>query len=271
MSKTMNLTLHVWRQKSPSDMGGFETYPVKDIDEHMSFLEMLDVVNERLLDDGKDPIAFDSDCREGICGMCGLVINGMPHGPNSATTTCQLHMRHYSDGDEITIEPWRAGPFPVIKDLIVDRGAFDRIIQAGGYVSVSSGAAPEANGLPVPKQDAERSIEKQKSDLAMDAAACIGCGACVAACPNASAMLFVAAKVVHLGLLPQGQPERAARVRNMVAQMDAEGFGHCTNHYECMAACPKEIDVEFIARMNRDLMRSVLFEKDHEDKGGGAG
>jgi len=262
MSKTLNLTLHVWRQKGPSDVGGFETYPVKDIDDHMSFLEMLDVVNERLLQDGKDPIAFDSDCREGICGMCGLVINGQPHGPNSATTTCQLHMRHYSDGDEITIEPWRAGPFPVIKDLIVDRGAFDRIIAAGGYISASTGSAPEANGLPVPKKDADRS---------MDAAACIGCGACVAACPNASAMLFVAAKVAHLGLLPQGQPERMDRVKKMVAQMDAEGFGHCTNHYECMAACPKEIDVEFIARMNRDLMRSVVLEKEYAEKVGGAG
>jgi succinate dehydrogenase / fumarate reductase iron-sulfur subunit len=223
---------------------------------------MLDVVNERLLADGKDPIAFDSDCREGICGMCGLVINGQPHGPIAETTTCQLHMRHYSDGDEITIEPWRAGPFPVLRDLIVDRSAFDRIIEAGGYVSVNTGSAPEANSLPVAKPDADR---------AMDAAACIGCGACVAACPNASAMLFVAAKVSHLGLLPQGQPERATRVKNMVAQMDKEGFGHCSNHYECMAACPKGIDVAFIARMNRDLVRATLVEKEYEDRSGGAG
>jgi succinate dehydrogenase / fumarate reductase iron-sulfur subunit len=262
MSKTMNLTLHVWRQKGPTDVGGFETYPVQGIDEHLSFLEMLDVVNERLLADGKDPIAFDSDCREGICGMCGLVINGQPHGPIAETTTCQLHMRHYSDGDEITIEPWRAGPFPVLRDLIVDRSAFDRIIEAGGYVSVNTGSAPEANSLPVAKPDADR---------AMDAAACIGCGACVAACPNASAMLFVAAKVSHLGLLPQGQPERATRVKNMVAQMDKEGFGHCSNHYECMAACPKGIDVAFIARMNRDLVRATLVEKEYEDRSGGAG
>lgn len=253
MSKTMNLTLHVWRQKSPDDAGGFETYPVKDIDAHISFLELLDVVNEGLLNDGKEPIAFDSDCREGICGMCGLVINGVAHGPKPETTTCQLHLRTFSDGDEITIEPWRAGPFPVIKDLVVDRGAFDRIIQAGGYVSVTAGGAPEANALPVRKQDAE---------LAMDAAACIGCGACVAACPNGSAMLFVAAKVAHLGLLPQGQPERMERVRKMVARMDAEGFGHCSNHYECMAACPKGIDVAFIARMNRDLLRATLLDKE---------
>ncbi|GMV13820.1 MAG: succinate dehydrogenase [Polyangiaceae bacterium] len=262
MSKTMNLTLHVWRQKGQTDRGDFETYKAPDIDEHMSFLEMLDVVNERLLADGKEPIAFDSDCREGICGMCGLVINGVPHGPNAATTTCQLHMRHFNDGDEITIEPWRAHAFPVLRDLIVDRGAFDRIIQAGGYISVNSGAAPEANGLPVPKPDAEKS---------MDAAACIGCGACVAACPNASAMLFVAAKAAHLGLLPQGQAERYERVKKMVAQMDAEGFGHCSNHYECMAACPKEINVEFIARLNRDLMRATVVEKEHEEKTGGAG
>ncbi|MFO0564794.1 MAG: succinate dehydrogenase/fumarate reductase iron-sulfur subunit [Polyangiaceae bacterium] len=262
MSKNMNLTLHVWRQKAASDAGGFETYKADDISEHMSFLEMLDVVNERLLADGKEPIAFDSDCREGICGMCGLVINGVPHGPNAATTTCQLHMRHFSDGDEITIEPWRAHAFPVLRDLVVDRGAFDRIIQAGGYISVNAGSAPEANGLPVPKPDA---------DKAMDAAQCIGCGACVAACPNASAMLFVAAKASHLGLLPQGQTERYERVKNMVAQMDKEGFGHCTNHYECMKACPKEINVEFIARLNRDLVRATLIEKEHEDTGGGTG
>ncbi len=262
MSKTMNLTLHVWRQKGGTDVGGFETYKAQDISEHMSFLEMLDVVNERLLADGKEPIAFDSDCREGICGMCGMVINGVPHGPNAATTTCQLHMRHFNDGDEVTIEPWRASAFPVLRDLVVDRGAFDRIIQAGGYISASSGSAPEANGLPVPKANADR---------AMDAAACIGCGACVAACPNASAMLFVAAKAAHLGALPQGQPERWERVKKMVAQMDAEGFGHCSNHYECMAACPKEISVDFIAQLNRDLVRATVVEREHEEKSGGAG
>ena len=262
MSKTMNLTLHVWRQKLPSDVGGFETYKAPDISEHMSFLEMLDVVNERLLGDGKESIAFDSDCREGICGTCGLVINGVPHGPNAATTTCQLHMRQFNDGDEITIEPWRASAFPVLRDLVVDRGAFDRIIQAGGYISVNAGAAPEANSLPVSKPDAE---------MAMDAAACIGCGACVAACPNASAMLFVAAKAAHLGLLPQGQPERFDNVKKMVAQMDAEGFGHCSNHYECMAACPKEISVDFIARLNREVMRATVVERDHDEKSGGAG
>ncbi|MBK7583584.1 MAG: succinate dehydrogenase/fumarate reductase iron-sulfur subunit [Myxococcales bacterium] len=258
----MNLTLHVWRQKAQADVGAFETYAAPDIDEHMSFLEMLDVVNERLLAEGKEPIAFDSDCREGICGMCGLVINGVPHGPNAATTTCQLHMRHFSDGDEITIEPWRAAAFPVLRDLVVDRAAFDRIVQAGGYISVNAGSAPEANGLPVPKANAEKS---------MDAAACIGCGACVAACPNASAMLFVAAKAAHLGLLPQGQAERWERVKKMVGQMDAEGFGHCTNHYECMAACPKEISVEFIAQLNRDLLRATVIEKEHEEKTSGSG
>jgi succinate dehydrogenase iron-sulfur subunit len=262
MARTLNLTLHVWRQKGPDDAGGFESYEAKDINDHMSFLEMLDVVNEQLQAEGKEPIAFDSDCREGICGMCGLVINGVPHGPKAATTTCQLHMRHFEDVEEITIEPWRAGAFPVLRDLIVDRGAFDRIVQAGGYVSVNAGAAPEANALPIAKSVAER---------AMDAAQCIGCGACVAACPNASAMLFVAAKVAHLALLPQGQPERMSRAKRMVLVMDAEGFGHCTNHYECMAACPKEIDVEFIARLNRDLFRATLVERDFENEGGAAG
>jgi succinate dehydrogenase / fumarate reductase iron-sulfur subunit len=221
----------------------------------MSFLEMLDVVNEQLLADEKEPIAFDSDCREGICGTCGVVINGIPHGPQSATTACQLHLRHFEDGAEITIEPWRARAFPVIKDLVVDRSAFDRVIQAGGYISASVGAAPEANQLAIPKRDA---------DKAMDAAACIGCGACVAACPNASAMLFVAAKVSHLALLPQGQPERSARVVKMVDKMDEEGFGHCTNHYECMEACPKEIHVEFIARLNRELMRAAVRGEESE-------
>lgn len=253
MAKSMNLVLNVWRQAGPNQPGQFERYEAKDINDHMSFLEMLDVVNENLLAEGKEPIAFDHDCREGICGMCGVVINGRAHGPQGATTTCQLHMRHFNDGDEITLEPWRADGFPVVKDLVVDRSAFDRIIQAGGYVSVRTGAARDANEIPIPKKDADR---------AMDAAQCIGCGACVAACPNASAMLFVAAKVAHLGLLPQGQPERYDRVRKMVGQMDAEGFGHCTNHYECMAACPKGIDVEFIARMNRDLIKAMVTSRD---------
>ncbi len=247
MSK-MNLVLNVWRQKNRNDSGRFERYEAKDISEHMSFLEMLDVVNEGLIAKGEAPIAFDHDCREGICGMCGMVVNGVPHGPKRATTTCQLHMRTFHDGDEITIEPWRADAFPVLRDLCVDRGAFDRIIQAGGYISVRTGSARDANETPVPKENA---------DLAMDAAQCIGCGACVAACPNASASLFTAAKVAHLGLLPQGQPERTDRVRKMVAQMDAEGFGHCTNHGECEAACPKEISIEFIARMNREFLKAM--------------
>jgi succinate dehydrogenase / fumarate reductase iron-sulfur subunit len=247
--RLLNLKLVIWRQAGPGQPGGFERYPCDGISEHMSFLEMLDVMNERLLADGKDPIAFEHDCREGICGACGVVINGVPHGPQAATTTCQLHMRHFHDGDEIVVEPWRARAFPVLKDLIVDRSAFDRVLQAGGYVSVRAGSAPEANTIPVPKPDAE---------LAMDAASCIGCGACVAACPNASASLFVAAKIAHLGLLPQGQPERAIRVQAMVAQMEAEGFGHCTNHDECQAVCPKQISVGFIARMNRDFLGAML-------------
>jgi succinate dehydrogenase / fumarate reductase iron-sulfur subunit len=245
----MNLTLHVWRQKGPNDEGRFVRYEAKDITEHMSFLEMLDVINEQLLEKSEDPIAFDHDCREGICGMCGMVINGVPHGPQRATTTCQLHMRQFKSGDEIWIEPWRAKAFPIIRDLIVDRGAFDRIVQAGGYVSIRTGSAPDANEIPVPKGNA---------DLAMDAAACIGCGACVASCPNASATLFTAAKVSHLALLPQGQVERYDRVRRMVAQHDAEAFGACTNHKECEAACPKEISIDFIALMNRDMLRALL-------------
>jgi len=247
--RLLNLTLVVWRQPGPGAAGGFERYPCDGISEHMSFLEMLDVLNERLLRDGKDPIAFEHDCREGICGACGVMIDGVAHGPQAGTTTCQLHMRHFRDGQEIVVEPWRARAFPVVKDLVVDRGAFDRILQAGGYVSVRAGSAPEANTIPVPKPDAE---------LAMDAASCIGCGACVAACPNASASLFVAAKIAHLGLLPQGQPERALRAQAMVAQMEAEGFGHCTNHDECEAVCPKQIPVRFIARLNRDFLRAVV-------------
>ena len=245
----MNLTLRVWRQKGPNDSGHFEIYQATNVSPNMSFLEMLDVVNEELTKQGKDPIAFDHDCREGICGMCALMINGQAHGPDRATTTCQLHMRRFKDGAAIIIEPWRAKAFPVIKDLVVDRSAFDRVIQAGGYVSVSTGSAPEANSLPVPKEDAES---------AMDAAACIGCGACVAACPNASAMLFVAAKISHLASLPHGQVERKRRALKMVEQMDTEGFGNCTNHYECMEACPKSIHVKFIAKMNREYLKAKV-------------
>jgi succinate dehydrogenase / fumarate reductase iron-sulfur subunit len=258
----VNLTLKVWRQKSREAAGQFVTYEARDVSPDMSFLEMLDVVNEGLLARGEDPIAFDHDCREGICGTCGMVINGIPHGPRRATTACQLHMRSFKDGDAIVIEPWRASAFPVLRDLVVDRGAFDRIVAAGGFVSLPTGSAPDGNAIPVPKPAA---------DAAMDAAACIGCGACVAACPNASAMLYTAAKVSHLGLLPQGQPERWDRVRRMVAQMDAEGFGTCTNHFECEAACPKEISVEFIARMNRDYVQASFLNPPREAKGGDAG
>jgi succinate dehydrogenase iron-sulfur subunit len=245
----MRLTLHVWRQPNAQVQGAFVTYVADGISEHNSFLEMLDVVNDDLVEKGQDPIAFDHDCREGICGSCGFVINGEPHGPLDLATVCQLHMRNYRDGDEIWIEPWRASGFPVIKDLVVDRSAFDRIIQAGGYISVRTGSAPDANSIAIPKDNA---------DLAMDAAECIGCGACVAACPNASAMLFTAAKVTHLAVLPQGQPERYARVVDMVATMDDEHFGHCTNHGACQNACPKGISVDYIARLNRDLMKAAL-------------
>jgi succinate dehydrogenase / fumarate reductase iron-sulfur subunit len=245
----MDLVLHVWRQAGPTAKGGFVRYEVKGVNEHASFLEMLDVLNEQLTEAGQEPIAFEHDCREGIYGCCGIVINRIPHGPQHGAATCQLHMRHYKHGDEIWIEPWRAKAFPVLKDLLVDRGAFDRIIQAGGYVSVRTGSVPDANAVLVPKENA---------DLAMDAASCIGCGACVAACPNASAMLFVSAKVGQLGLLPQGQPERLDRVLNMVAQMDAEGFGNCTNHGECEAVCPKQISIDFIARLNRDLAKASI-------------
>ncbi|HSQ60195.1 MAG TPA: succinate dehydrogenase/fumarate reductase iron-sulfur subunit [Acidobacteriota bacterium] len=259
----MNLTLHVWRQKNANEPGRFVTYPANGVSPDMSFLEMLDVVNEGLTAKGEDPIAFDHDCREGICGMCGVVVNGAPHGPKKLTTTCQLHMRSFRDGDSVTIEPWRAGSFPVVRDLIVDRSAFDRIIAAGGYVSANVGSAPDGNALPVRKENAE---------LAMDAAACIGCGACVAACPNASAMLFTAAKVSHLALLPQGAPEREERVRRMVAQMDAEGFGSCTNHGECEASCPKGISVANIARLNREFLKASLTQgRRPAQSGDGAG
>ncbi len=243
----MHLTLKVWRQADRAAAGGLVTYEAADVSPDMSFLEMLDVVNERLILGDEDPIAFDHDCREGICGSCDLMVNGYAHGPRRATTVCQLHMRSFADGDTIFIEPWRAAAFPVIKDLIVDRDALDRIVAAGGYVSVPTGSPQDANALPVAKQDAER---------AMDAAACIGCGACVAACPNASASLFTAAKVTHLGSLPQGQPERHRRALAMVDQMDAEGFGSCTNIGECSAACPKEIPMDVIAQMNADVRRA---------------
>lgn len=247
MSKNINLTLKVWRQEGPEKKGRLETYPARDISTDMSFLEMIDVINEQLTLDGKEPIAFDHDCREGICGTCGAVVNGRAHGPEKGTTLCQLHMRHFSEGDTIVIEPWRSRAFKVVKDLVVDRSAFDEIIQVGGYISANTGGAPDGNAIPIPKDVAE---------LAMDAAACIGCGACVAACPNASAMLFVGAKVSHLGLLPQGRPEAAKRVQSMVSRMDALGFGNCTNEAECEAACPKEISITNIARLNREFLKA---------------
>jgi succinate dehydrogenase / fumarate reductase iron-sulfur subunit len=245
----MNLTLIIWRQREPNAKGAFERYDAPGVSPDMSFLEMLDVVNERLTEQGKVPIAFDHDCREGICGSCGLMINGVAHGPMKGTATCQLHMRSFRDGETITIEPWRAKAFPVIRDLVVDRSAFDRIIAVGGYITVSTGSPPDANAIPIPKIDA---------DDAMDAAACIGCGACVAACPNTSASLFTASKITHLGLLPQGQPERSRRALRMVQQMDLEQFGHCTLFGECQEACPKEISIDTIARMNRDYTRAVM-------------
>jgi succinate dehydrogenase / fumarate reductase iron-sulfur subunit len=245
----MHLTLYVWRQTNISAEGKMVRYEAGDINPDMSFLEMLDVVNWQLIGKGQEPIAFDHDCREGICGSCGMMINGVAHGPRAATATCQLHMRHFKDDDTIYIEPWRSSAFPVLKDLIVDRSALDRIIEAGGYISVSTGSAPEANSIPV---------SKEVSEQAMDAAACIGCGACVAACPNGSASLFTSAKISHLALLPQGQPEREDRVLKMVDAMDQEGFGNCTMHRECEAVCPKSISVDFIARMNREYLRSIL-------------
>ncbi len=250
----MKLSLHIWRQPHHSAPGKMVNYQLDDVSPDMSFLEMLDVLNETLAHQGEEPIAFDHDCREGICGTCSLAINGIAHGPQRATTACQLHMRHFKDGDEIYIEPFRAKAFPVIKDLVVDRSAFDRIIQAGGYISAKAGSAPDANAIPIPRSEAE---------TAMDAAACIGCGACVAACKNASAMLFTSAKIAHMHHLPQGQPERQRRVLSMVEAMDKEGFGNCTNYYECEAVCPKEISVNFIAEMNRDYLKASVSSPDY--------
>ncbi|WP_191843143.1 succinate dehydrogenase/fumarate reductase iron-sulfur subunit [Catellatospora chokoriensis] len=244
----MSLKLRIWRQADAADKGSMVTYPLQNVSPDMSFLEMLDVLNERLTLDGEDPVAFDHDCREGICGMCSLVINGIPHGPEKATTTCQLHMRHFTDGQTIDIEPWRAAAFPVVKDLVVDRRAFDKIIQAGGYISAPTGSAPDAHATPVPKEDA---------DAAFEAATCIGCGACVAACPNGSGMLFTAAKITHLGLMPQGQPERNARVIDMINAHDEAGFGGCTNTGECTSVCPKGIPLETIARLNKDYRQAL--------------
>ena len=251
--ETINLTLHIWRQEGPDAKGAFEVRHLKDVSTHMSFLEMLDVANEASVAEGKEPFSFDHDCREGICGACSLVINGQVHGPIPEITTCQLHMRHFNEGDSIYVEPFRAAGFPILRDLVVDRSALDRIITEGGYISVNTGNPGDANAILVPKRN---------SDLAMDAASCIGCGGCVAACPNASAMLFTSAKVSQLALLPQGKPEAAARVLDMVHQMDAEGFGNCTNEYECMAACPKGIDVSNIARMNREYLKASIFSHD---------
>lgn len=264
-SNSLSITLRVWRQAGPSAPGKFVDYPAKNLSSNMSFLEMLDVVNDELTMKGEEPIAFAHDCREGICGTCSCTINGKPHGPGHGVATCQTYMRSFKDGDVIVVEPFRARAFPLVKDLVVDRSAFDKIIQSGGFITVRTGAAPDANSIPVPKPDA---------DLAMDAATCIGCGACVAACKNASAMLFVSAKVSQLGLLPQGQPERDQRVLAMVATMDSLGFGNCTNQYECSAACPKTISHDFIARMNRDYLKAsfrTAFKPVSSSSGGGAG
>jgi len=262
MSESLNLTLHVWRQKDKGTPGKMVTYKVTDVSTHASFLEMLDILNEQLISKGEEPVAFDHDCREGICGTCSLMINGRPHGGQRATTACQLHMRSFENNAEIYIEPWRASAFPVIKDLCVDRSPFDRIIAAGGFITANSGSAPDANDVLVPKEAADR---------AMDAAACIGCGACVAACPNGSAMLYVAAKLSHLHNLPQGQPERMYRTQAMVTAMDAAGFGNCSNHYECEAACPKDIKRDVIAQMNRDYAKSIFVSRDRVTKSDGAG
>ena len=254
MTKSINLTLKIWRQNGSKDKGRLEIYQADKISTDSSFLEMLDIINERLTLEGKEPLAFDHDCREGICGTCGAVVNGRPHGPEKGTTLCQLHMRHFSDGDTIVIEPWRARAFPIIKDLVVDRSAFDKIIQSGGYISVNTGGAPDANALPVPPDAAEK---------AMDAAACIGCGACVASCPNASAMLFAGAKISHLVLLPQGKPEAARRAIHMLRTMDSMGFGNCSNERECEAECPKEISIVNIARMNREFFKASFISEEN--------
>ncbi len=245
----MKLTLHIWRQSGPDDRGHFETYPMDDVNEDMSFLEMLDVLNQHLILDGKEPVAFEHDCREGVCGSCGFVVNGHPHGHLKGTTICQLHMRHFKDGQEIVIEPFRAAPFKPMKDLVVDRSALDRIIQAGGYIAVNTGNAPDGNAIPVPKDVAE---------TAMDFAECIGCGACVAACPNSSAMLFTSAKIAHLGILPQGEPERLMRAQAMIETMDAEGFGACSNYTSCEAVCPKEISISAIAKANKFFRQAFV-------------
>ena len=255
----MRLTLQVWRQPGAKAAGGFVRYDAPDITEHMSFLEMLDVVNDTLIREGKEPIAFDHDCREGICGSCGMMINGVAHGPSKGTATCQLHMRSFKDGDEIWIEPWRASAFPVVRDLVVNRSALDRIIASGGFISAPTGSAQDGNAIPIAKQDADES---------MDAAACIGCGACVAACPNGSASLFTGAKITHLGLLPQGQPERYRRALKMVAQMDLESFGSCTLYGECQEACPKNISIDVISRMNRDFLVAAVKEREERSVAG---